>query len=66
MHLKIAICQPELLLGQNTYIIFLLQERHDDLQVIVSAIGKNAQMPKVTPLMMNEIEKVRSPPHSAI
>lgn len=49
----------EPLLGQNTYIIFLLQERHDDLQVIVSAIGKNAQMPKVTPLMMNEIEKVR-------
>ncbi|XP_032305799.1 dystrophin, isoforms A/C/F/G/H isoform X12 [Drosophila ananassae] len=37
-----------------------INERHDDLQVIVSAIGKNAQMPKVTPLMMNEIEKTKN------
>ncbi|XP_039490405.1 dystrophin, isoforms A/C/F/G/H isoform X16 [Drosophila santomea] len=37
-----------------------INERHDDLQVIVSAIGRNAQMPKVTPLMMNEIEKTKN------
>ncbi|XP_017140994.1 dystrophin, isoforms A/C/F/G/H isoform X6 [Drosophila miranda] len=37
-----------------------INERHDDLQVIVGAIGKNAQMPKVTPLMMNEIEKTKN------
>ncbi|XP_041630401.1 dystrophin, isoforms A/C/F/G/H isoform X5 [Drosophila kikkawai] len=37
-----------------------INERHDDLQVIVGAIGKNDQMPKVTPLMMNEIEKTKN------
>ncbi|XP_068153853.1 dystrophin, isoforms A/C/F/G/H isoform X4 [Drosophila tropicalis] len=37
-----------------------INERHDDLQVIVSAIGKNAQMPKVTPIMMTEIEKTKN------
>ncbi|XP_030374141.1 dystrophin, isoforms A/C/F/G/H isoform X17 [Scaptodrosophila lebanonensis] len=37
-----------------------INERRDDLQVIVSAIGKNAQMPKVTPVMMNEIEKTKN------
>lgn len=38
--------------------LFWFQERRDDLQVIVGAIGKNPQMPKITPVMMNEIEKV--------
>ncbi|XP_017846443.1 dystrophin, isoforms A/C/F/G/H isoform X10 [Drosophila busckii] len=37
-----------------------INERRDDLQVIVGAIGKNAQMPKVTPVMMNEIEKTKN------
>jgi len=40
------------------YFCFVFQERRDDLQVIVGAIGKNPQMPKVTPVMMHEIEKV--------
>ncbi|XP_043071676.1 dystrophin, isoforms A/C/F/G/H isoform X9 [Drosophila grimshawi] len=35
-------------------------ERRDDLQVIVGAIGKNPQMPKVAPIMMNEIEKTKN------
>ncbi|XP_064549817.1 dystrophin, isoforms A/C/F/G/H isoform X12 [Drosophila montana] len=37
-----------------------INERRDDLQVIVGAIGKNHQMPKVTPVMMNEIEKTKN------
>ncbi|KRF83665.1 dystrophin, isoforms A/C/F/G/H isoform X23 [Drosophila virilis] len=37
-----------------------INERRDDLQVIVGAIGKNPQMPKVTPVMMNEIEKTKN------
>ncbi|KRG01228.1 uncharacterized protein Dmoj_GI23105, isoform K [Drosophila mojavensis] len=35
-------------------------ERHDDLQVIAGAVGKNSQKPKVTPVMMNEIEKTKN------
>jgi len=60
MYLNIYLCVGiSVFLFKVFFIWFiLLQERHDDLQVIVSAIGKNAQMPKVTPLMMNEIEKV--------
>ncbi|XP_062124970.1 dystrophin, isoforms A/C/F/G/H isoform X11 [Drosophila sulfurigaster albostrigata] len=37
-----------------------INERRDDLQVIVGAIGKNPQMPKVTPVMMSEIEKTKN------
>ncbi|XP_032597643.1 dystrophin, isoforms A/C/F/G/H isoform X14 [Drosophila grimshawi] len=37
-----------------------INERRDDLQVIVGAIGKNPQMPKVAPIMMNEIEKTKN------
>lgn len=44
--------------NSTLYFLFWFQERRDDLQVIVGAIGKNPQMPKITPVMMNEIEKV--------
>ncbi|XP_030080850.1 dystrophin, isoforms A/C/F/G/H isoform X10 [Drosophila hydei] len=37
-----------------------IDERKDDLQVIVGAIGKNTQVPKVPPVMINEIEKTKN------
>ncbi|XP_017967439.1 dystrophin, isoforms A/C/F/G/H isoform X17 [Drosophila navojoa] len=37
-----------------------INERHDDLQAIVGAVGQNSQKPKVTPVMMNEIEKTKN------
>lgn len=35
-----------------------LQDRGDDLKLIVNAIGKSEQMPKVSTEMMDDIEKV--------
>ncbi|XP_059218789.1 dystrophin, isoforms A/C/F/G/H isoform X10 [Stomoxys calcitrans] len=37
-----------------------INDRRDDLKLIVNAIGKSEQMPKVSSVMMNDIEKTKN------
>ncbi|XP_058979272.1 dystrophin, isoforms A/C/F/G/H isoform X9 [Musca domestica] len=41
-------------------VIAIVVDRRDDLKLIVNAIGKSEQMPKVSSAMMNDIEKTKN------
>lgn len=45
--------------SSSSVFVVSFQDRRDDLKLIVNAIGKSEQMPKVSSAMMNDIEKVR-------
>lgn len=45
--------------SSSIFFVASFQDRRDDLKLIVNAIGKSEQMPKVSSAMMNDIEKVR-------